>query len=39
VAPYKDPRYSEIAQKEFERQTGGVSGRAPLLTAQNTPPS
>ncbi len=39
VAPYKDPRYSEIAQKEFERQTGGVSGKAPLLTAQNTPPS
>jgi multiple sugar transport system substrate-binding protein len=39
VAPYRDPRYSEIAQTEFERLTGGVSGKAPLLTAQNTPPS
>ena len=39
VAPYKDPKYSDIAQKEFEQQTAGVSGKAPLLTAQNTPPS
>ncbi|HEX2186823.1 MAG TPA: extracellular solute-binding protein, partial [Chloroflexota bacterium] len=39
VAPYKDPRYSDIAQQEFERLTGGVSGKAPLLTAQHTPPS
>src|SRR6266508_3829617 len=39
VSPYRDPGYSEIAQKEFEQQTNGVSGKAPLLTAQNTPPS
>jgi hypothetical protein len=38
VAPYRDPRYSDIAQQYFEQQTG-VSGKAPLLTAQNTPPS
>jgi ABC-type glycerol-3-phosphate transport system substrate-binding protein len=39
AAPYRDPRYSDIALQEFEQLTGGVSGRAPLLTAQNAPQS
>ncbi|MGH2369983.1 MAG: ABC transporter substrate-binding protein, partial [Chloroflexota bacterium] len=38
VAPYRDARYSEIAQKEFFEATG-VSGKAPLLTAQDNLPS
>ena len=39
VSPYKDTKYSDLAQKDFEQQTNGVSGKAPYLTAQNTPPS
>jgi hypothetical protein len=39
VAPYKDPRYSDTALKAFEDLTHGVSGKAPLLTAQNAPQS
>lgn len=39
VSPFRDPRYSEIGQKEFERVSGGVSGRAYVLQAQNSLPT
>jgi len=39
VAPYKDARYSDIALKEFESITRGVSGKAHLVMAQNAYPS
>jgi ABC-type glycerol-3-phosphate transport system substrate-binding protein len=37
IAPYKDARFSDLALKDFEQQTGGVSARASLLTAQTAP--
>jgi ABC-type glycerol-3-phosphate transport system substrate-binding protein len=37
VAPYRDSRFSDIAQKDFEQQTKGVSAKASLLTAQYAP--